>query len=355
MRLFKRGKSWYADYFINGKRKRKSFGKQKQVAELYLKNIEVKIAKGEELSPEYEFISVSDMIAKHLQYCKNNKAASTNVTDSGRIRIFQHFLEDKGIKKLENITPVIFEQFKSEILHNYSATTCNHYLTLIKAMLNKAMEWRHLKLNPLQSVKKLRATGIRQVRFFTKEELAVILEKSDAFMRKVIRILLYTGMRRSELVFLAWDDIDFHNKLITIQSKPEAGFHPKNYRVRSIPINPELFQLLLDLPQTGKYIFDDGQEKPLHSKYYYSREFRKILKAANIDNANLHTLRHTFASYLVMAGVDLRTVQELLGHSTVQITERYSHLSPDHKTRAITVLRFGEHGTDVAQSKFLPR
>ena len=160
-------------------------------------------------------------------------------------------------------------------------------------------------------------------------------------------------MRRSELVYLTWDDIDFLNKLITVQSKPETGFHPKSHRPRSIPINPDLEQLILDLPQKGKYLFDDGKGKPLHCKDYYTKQFEKILKKAEVKNANLHTLRHTFASNLVMAGVDLRTVQELLGHSTIKITERYAHLSPDHKTRAINVLKFGQDGTKLAQNRIL--
>jgi integrase len=353
MRVFKRGKNWYADYAVDGKRVRKSFGRQKQVAELYVKNIEVKIARGEELSPKYDFISLPDFIAKYLQYCQDNKSQATYRTDLSRIKLFRQFLGSKGIEKLEGINPAVIEDFKSVVLRTSSANTFNHYLTLIKAMLNKAVAWRHLKENPLKNVKKLKSTNARQVRFLTPEEICAILEKAGDFMQRVIKILLYTGMRRSELVFLTWDDIDFHNKLITVQSKPEIGFHPKSHRARSIPINPDLEQLLLDLPQRGKYLFDDGKGRPLHCKDYYTKQFEKILKMADVKNANLHTLRHTFASSLVMAGVDLRTVQELLGHSTIKVTERYAHLSPDHRTRAVNVLKFGEDGTKLAQNEVL--
>lgn len=355
MRVYHRGKNWYVDYAVEGKRVRKSFGRQRKVAELYLKNTEVKIAKGEELSPKYDFVSLSDFIAKYLEYSRNNKSLSTYRTDLSRINSFQQFLKDKGIERLERITPAVIEEFKSLVLKSSSATTFNHYLTLVKAMLNKAVSWRNLRENPLREVKKLKSLNARQVRFLTDEEISAILDKSGDLMKKVIRILLYSGMRRSELVFLAWDDIDFLNKLITVQSKPETGFHPKSHRPRSIPINPDLEQLILDLPQKGKYLFDDGKGKPLHCKDYYTKQFEKILKKADVKNANLHTLRHTFASNLVMAGVDLRTVQELLGHSTIKITERYAHLSPDHKTRAINVLKFGQDGTKMAQNRILNR
>jgi site-specific recombinase XerD len=105
-------------------------------------------------------------------------------------------------------------------------------------------------------------------------------------------------------------------------------------------MNKELEQLFLDLPPCEKYVFDNGKGEPLHCPDYYTKEFIKILEKAEIRGGCLHTLRHTFASYLVMAGVDLRTVQELLGHSTVKVTEQYSHLSPDHRTRAVGVLNF---------------
>jgi site-specific recombinase XerD len=70
-------------------------------------------------------------------------------------------------------------------------------------------------------------------------------------------------------------------------------------------------------------------------------EIMKVYKKAGIQGTNLHTLRHTFASHLIMKGVDPRTVQEYLGHSSLQITEKYSHLSKSHRRGAINVLSFG--------------
>lgn len=355
MRVYLRGRSWCVDYAVDGKRIRKSFGRQKKVAELFLMNIEVKKAKGEELSPKYESIPLSDFITKYLEYSKQNKSEGTYRTDLSRIRIFEKFLKEKGIQKLEDITQELVEEFKSVTLQRSSAATFNRYLEMIKAMLNKAVAWRHLKENPLEDFKKMKITNARQVRFFTSEEISAILDKATPFMEKAIKILLYTGMRRSELVYLTWDDIDFRNKLITVQSKPEVGFHPKSHRPRSIPIHPELEQLLLDLPQRGKYVLDNGKNEPAHCRDYCSDRFARILKETGIRNAKLHTLRHTFASNLVMAGVDLRTVQELLGHSTVKMTERYAHLSPDHKTRAVKLLKFAGDGTNLAQNQISER
>ena len=107
-------------------------------------------------------------------------------------------------------------------------------------------------------------------------------------------------------------------------------------------MNSELEKLLLDLPQTGRYVFDNGHNQPLHHPDFYYKNIIKLYRKANVKEANLHTLRHTFASQLVMAGVDIRTVQQLLGHSTVTMTEKYSHLSPLHKTRAVELLKFAQ-------------
>ena len=201
-RIGKKGVCWYVDFRDGDKRVRKSFGKQKKVAELYLMDVEVKIAKGEELRPKYDPISWEEFVAKYLDYSHANKSTGTYETDCSRIKVLNEFLSSRGIRRPEAITPQVIDDFRSVLLQRCSERTFGHYLTLIKAMLNKAVSWRHLKENPVAQVKKVRPSNARQIRFLTTEEISAILEKADPFMQKVIRILLYTGMRRSELVYL---------------------------------------------------------------------------------------------------------------------------------------------------------
>jgi len=340
MRVFKRGKSWYADYKVGGKRKMKSFGKHKKMAELFLKDVELKMLRGE-LKLVDDNVTFKDLLPKYLEYSRLNKSRKTLTVEMCRWNKFSAFLKEKGVVKLRGITPELIEGYKGRVLKTSSAGNFNNDLVLIKAMLNKVVEWRCLKENPLKDFKKLRNSNVRELRYLTVEEIERILATADSLMQNVIRILLNTGLRRAELAYLEWEDIDFQNKLIKVQSKPESGFHPKSYRARSVPMNPEVERILMDLPQRGKYVFDNGHDQLLHPEYWFGRRFKKILRNAGIKNACLHTLRHTFASYLVMSGVDLRTVQGLMGHSTITVTERYSHLSPDHRSRAVQVLRFG--------------
>jgi integrase len=339
MRVFKRGKSWYVDYAVGRRRKMRSFGLHKKMAELFAKDLELRSLRGE-LGLLDDSVSLDEFIDKYLEYSRLNKSRHTFETDLTRFKVLRRFFEERGVRRLTDITPRLMEDFKSMLLQTSKPNTFNRYLEMVKAMLNKAVEWKHLKDNPLKGFKKLKNPGQQEARYLSKIEIEKILEVADAFMQKVIKILLYTGMRRSELVYLTWEDVDFDNKRIRIQSKPESGFHTKSYRPRSVPMNPELEKLLMDLPQQGKFIFDDGSDRPLHHPDTYTCWFARILKKAGIKAASLHSLRHTFASYLVMGGVDLRTVQELLGHSTLSVTEQYSHLSPDHRARAVGVLNF---------------
>jgi integrase len=340
MRVFKRGKNWYADFVVNGRRKMKSFGCHKKMAELFLKDLELKKIRGE-LQIVDERISTTDFFREYVEYCRSNKAVYTALVDERRMKTWERYLTEHGIAKLKDITPLVVEGFKSQILaKGDSPVTFNRYLELLKAALNKAVEWELLRENRLRGFKKLKSDRCRQVRFLTEEEIQLVLKQADEFMRRVILILLYTGLRRSEFVYLEWRDVDFENGLIHVQSKPEYGFHPKSYRPRSIPMCNELQTLLMDMPQAGGFVFDNGHNQPRHHPIYYYKELMKVYKKVGIEGANLHTLRHTFASHLIMKGVDPRTVQEYLGHSTIQVTEKYSHLSKSHKREAINALSF---------------
>lgn len=129
---------------------------------------------------------------------------------------------------------------------------------------------------------------------------------------------------------LRWEHVDFTVGIITI---PRS----KSGEARRVPMNDEVRRLLRDLPNRMKsrWVFSSlNGRTPLDAKNFVSRVFLPALKA-KISNFRWHDLRHTFASRLVMAGVDLRTVQELMGHQSYEMTLRYAHLAPAHTLEAV--------------------
>ena len=141
---------------------------------------------------------------------------------------------------------------------------------------------------------------------------------------------------------LRWADVDFNQRTIAVQSKD--GWHTKNYKPRVLQMTPALYEVLRD---HRKWHLEHG----IHSEYVFTyrgmpirsnikRSFKTVLREAGLENVSLHTLRHTFASQLVMAGVPLREVQELMGHQSFETTLQYSHLSADHVKKQVLRLPF---------------
>ena len=141
---------------------------------------------------------------------------------------------------------------------------------------------------------------------------------------------LNTGMRRGEILRLKWRDVDIKRSIIYLHET-------KNGEKREVPINEQVKAILINTirhPQS-EYIFYNKDGTPMASN---KRSFFTALKKSGIKDFKFHDLRHTFASHLVMSGIDLNTVRELLGHKSLQMTLRYSHLSANHKHIAVGVL-----------------
>jgi len=143
-------------------------------------------------------------------------------------------------------------------------------------------------------------------------------------------VALNTGMRKEEILNLRWEDLDFRSRIIYI-------LDTKNNERREIPMNDIVYETLLAVRKISDspWVFC----KKNGERYGNIRKaFEGARKRAGIVDFRFHDLRHTFASHLVMAGVDLRTVQELLGHKSFEMTLRYAHLSPEHKKAALDIL-----------------
>lgn len=150
---------------------------------------------------------------------------------------------------------------------------------------------------------------------------------------------LYTGLRKSELIYLAWDDVDFDQGVINLSNKPDVGWSIKNYEARSVPMPEELRTILEQLPRTSRWCFPSA--KGGANKNGLHREVAKVFKAAGLSGYSLHNLRHTYATTLVLRGVPIRVVKDLMGHSVIETTMIYSHLADEEKFKAAKVLTFG--------------
>ncbi len=325
----RKGTYWYLDYALDGRRVRKRVGTNKRLAELALADVQVKLER-RELGFQVKDKNLNDFIQEYLQYAKTNKSPASYSRNEIVLRNFRSFAK---AERLNGITSAMIENYKAHRLEaGTKASTINTELNTIKAMLNRAVSLGYLARNPCREVKKLKHAR-KQIRFFTKEEVRKLLEAGNGRLGPIIETFLYTGLRRDELTHLTWADIDLNRRIIAVQAKD--GWHPKDYEVRHIPMAPRLYELLKSLPRTeSPWVFLTSNNGP-HLGHTLSRDFRKLLRSCAIKGASLHTLRHTFASHLVMNGADIYTVQKLLGHSSIKTTEIYAHLAPDYLRSAI--------------------
>jgi integrase len=149
-------------------------------------------------------------------------------------------------------------------------------------------------------------------------------------------------MRKSEVLKLKWENVDLKHGFILLDKT-------KNGDRREIPINSTLRQTLSGLSRCldVTYVFYDADTRKSYGDV--KRSFQTACRRTKTKDFRFHDLRHTFASHLVMAGVDLTTVKELLGHKTLTMTLRYAHLAPSHKVKAVDILDNTLNGTQVTQ------
>ena len=326
MAIFKKNNTWYIDYYANGRRKRESVGPSKELAKKVLQKRKVQIAENKYLDIKRdERIPFSEMARLYLEaYSKPNKRSWSR--DELSIKHLSFFF---GNKYLHEITPLDIENYKVERKEKVCPATVNRELACLKHIYVKAMEWGKITTSPTSKIRLFKEKNQR-TRYLEEEEIERLYEECSGHLKPIIVTALNTGMRKGEILTLKWVDVDLRNRVISI-------LHSKNNEKREIPVNEDLFQALLRVPKNPKssYVFCNGDGVPYRD---VKTGFKATLKRAKIDGFRFHDLRHTFASRLAMRGVDLKTVQELLGHKDIRMTLRYSHLSPGHKRAAVEKL-----------------
>lgn len=220
-----------------------------------------------------------------------------------------------------------------------SAGTINKELVMLSAAINSYAQRHRLDLpNPAAGAKLPEPPGI--VRYLTQPEAQRLIAAAAPPVADFIRLALYTGLREEALLSLEWTDVDFTRGLLFIRPKPNPRAKP---RPRSIPLHPTAREALLACRMRcldSRYVFcaerdPDGADRRILS---YKKGFKGACARAGIREFRIHDLRHTFASWLVCAGVPLTEIRDLLGHASIKQSERYSHLAPENLRSAISKL-----------------
>jgi integrase len=250
-----------------------------------------------------------------------------------------------GKLDLGAITPLDVERFRAKRLEaGIKKSTSNRELALLKRMFHLAADWGYSAANPVTKVKLFSERDNLKERVLTADEETKLLAHCAPHLRPIVVFALNTGMRRGEILGLRWDQVDPAGKSVLVK-------RTKSGRDRSIPLNDAAAGVIKAQRKTspGSYVFPSTKGKEFMRTVDHS--FGRACRLAGIVGLRFHDLRHTFATRLIRRGADIITVQALLGHYAVTVTQRYTHTGADEKRRAVEALaRASEsllHGGDT--------
>lgn len=269
-------------------------------------------------------------------YAKTNNKPSEVQTKESALK--NHLVPAFGKLRLDVIGSREIERFKSQKLaQKLKAKTINNLLTIVRKMLSVAQEWGLIPFVPKVKWLKLPPNKFDFLDFGEAERL---IKAADGEWRTMITVALKTGLRQGELLALSWDDIDLVAGRLVVSRNFVRGeiTTPKNGKTREIPLGDEVLAALKRHRHLRGDVVFCKADGTMFTKGESKHPLWRACRRAGLRRIGWHVLRHTFASHLVMRGAVLKAVQELMGHSSIKMTERYAHLSPDVRKDAVRLL-----------------
>lgn len=345
--IYKRGETWWISYAdLTGKIVRKSTRTSTfKEAELMLHTEKKAVREGK--------LSNTVKISNHSfeELAEKYKAWVTGRQASAKVKgyIIVHLVKRFGPLPLRRFNTSLVEQLQTDLMvkgfkekskKGMVAGGYNKVLGVLRHMFSKAVEWEMVEEDVLKRIRKVKLSREdKRLRFLSLEEAIGLVSVCDEHLKPIVLTALSTGMRKSEIFKLTWDEVDLAHGFVLLSKT-------KNGERREIPIDDYLKAVFQRLPR--RFVEKDGHKElvcyvfhdPKTLKPYtdLKRSFATALKTAGITDFHFHDLRHTYASQMVMSGADIKTVQELLGHKDIKMTLRYAHLAPAHKRKAVNVL-----------------
>ena len=258
--------------------------------------------------------------------------------------INNHIKPKLGKFKLSAVRPAHIQQFYKTIADK-SKTTQNDIYAALNGIFSTAV-LNHLCLENPVSKPVIPKKAKNEIEVFTPDEVKRIVE-SDSEYAAFPKLLLYTGLRIGEAVALKWAHIDLENGIISVSQaaarKKGGGWiegDTKSRRNRTVYLTQAGIDFFSGLPRTGLYIFTNARDYPLSPKMYEDR-YKKFFADSDVDYRAPHKCRHTYATHLIKGGAELLAVQALLGHTSVKVTEIYTHVSKDNEYLKDNITKLG--------------
>lgn len=358
MSLFRRGEIWYASYSLpGGKRIKESLGTtdKRQAQELHDKR-KAELWRVDRLG-DFPDVTFEEACLRWIEEKSDKKSLDT---DKGRMGFWlEHF---EGVR-LKDITEARIYSAVSR-MHNRSnleiwkarveaarkkgkpdpvyvakpvtTSTKAKHLALMKAILRAAeRDWKWLEKAPVIKIPTVRN---KRVRWLEKDEAKRLIDECPEPLKSVVKFALATGLRRSNIINLEWQQIDMQRRVAWVN--PEDS---KSNRAIGVALNDTACKVLRDqIGNHHKFVFvhtkagrrPDGSITPAVRKMRVddSRAWKSACKRAGIEDFRFHDLRHTWASWLIQSGVPLSVLQEMGGWESIEMVRRYAHLAPNHLT-----------------------
>ena len=303
-------------------------------------------------------MTLESLSKEYLELKKDLLSVKTYITYVQRIKVINSKignlkLKDVNVRVLEKFYSYLKNDFVSErTLKHISNTTIHHYYLIINNMLEQAIKWNYIKTNPNSKIEKPKRERT-EIEVYSKEEVIQLLEclKNESLKyQAIIYMALDLGCREGELVALTWNDIDFNTRMVTI-NKTIQNINGKAIEKETKTINSDrkLFITETTLKILKEYQKEQKKNKLKlgnkwgNSERVFTTDFgndihhdtpyqilKNVIKKYNLKDIRFHALRHTNASLKIREGIQHQIISKSLGHSSVQITDRYySHFNKE--------------------------
>jgi integrase len=324
-------------YYVNGKRRWKSTGSTTKPEALKALTQFKELLRQRSASVLY-----SEFVTRFLAFAEADHAPKTIILYRAVLRSFADLVRGASLRE---ITPETVDKFKAKRLKavknpkaekpvTISPVSVNVELRALRAAFNVALRWGMIDSNPCNGVSLVCVPDVEPA-YLRAEDFERLLQCiRENWLREVVLFAVLTGLRRGEILNLRWNDVDLARKLVQVQSS--GTFRTKHGRRRTVPLNETALFVLNARhgKSASEYVFTLN-DKPLNAGWVTHRFKKHVRRAGLNERLRFHSLRHTFATWLVQRGTDIYRVKELLGHADVKTTQVYSHLAASELHNAV--------------------